>query len=351
MTSFSVVELLGIFSAFWMLVRTVSPVFAVRFFNYLIEKIRPCSVLFPSLDTISFEDQCYYAESIIKTINLSKNFSSLVVLCAHGSTTENNSYGTALHCGACSGHSGIGNAKVLAKILNEERVRNHLSKSKIFIPETTYFLAAEHNTTTDEVKLYPEGSYSAAIEEKINQLKKDLKEARKINSQRRSREMLVNKSQDKSLEYTTRKSADWAQVRPEWGLAKNASFFIAPWHITKKLDFEGRAFLHSYDYRQDLGGTILEQILTAPMIVAQWINAQYLFSTLDNGAYGSGSKITQNITGKVALMQGNASDLMNGLPFQSVYKNDTTSYHVPMRLITIVWAPWGGWIKLSAVIF
>jgi hypothetical protein len=39
------------------------------------------------------------------------------------------------------------------------------------------------------------------------------------------------------------------------------------------------------------------------MVVAQWINSQYLFSTLDNVAFGGGSKITKNITGKVGIMQ------------------------------------------------
>ncbi len=75
------------------------------------------------------------------------------------------------------------------------------------------------------------------------------------------------------------------------------------------------------------------------MLVVQWINTQYLFSTLDNVAYGSGSKITQNITGKIGVMQGNASDLMTGLPLQSVYSRDTEVYHDLQRLMTVVYAP------------
>lgn len=38
-------------------------------------------------------------------------------------------------------------------------------------------------------------------------------------------------------------------------------------------------------------------------------------------------------------MQGNASDLMTGLPLQSVYKTDKQAYHEPVRLMTIVYAP------------
>jgi uncharacterized protein YbcC (UPF0753/DUF2309 family) len=89
----------------------------------------------------------------------------------------------------------------------------------------------------------------------------------------------------------------------------------------------------------DTSGSLLETILTAPVIVAWWINMQYLFSTLDNVAYGSGSKITHNITGKIGILQGNASDLMYGLPLQSVCKNDDENYHEMQRLTVIVYAP------------
>jgi hypothetical protein len=75
------------------------------------------------------------------------------------------------------------------------------------------------------------------------------------------------------------------------------------------------------------------------MIVAQWINMQYLFSTVDNVAYGGGSKITKNIIGKIGIVQGNASDLMNGLPLQSLYNKDTENYHEPQRLMVVVLAP------------
>jgi uncharacterized protein YbcC (UPF0753/DUF2309 family) len=151
--------------------------------------------------------------------------------------------------------------------------------------------------------------------------------------------MGLDADESSSAKYTKLRSIDWAQVRPEWGLARNASFIVAPREISKKIDLDGRAFLHSYDYRQDPEGAILTVILTAPMVVAQWINSQYLFSTLDNVTYGAGSKVTKNITGKIGVMQGNASDLMTGLPLQSVNKTDKEAYHEPVRLMTIVYAP------------
>ena len=109
--------------------------------------------------------------------------------------------------------------------------------------------------------------------------------------------------------------------------------------MTEKISLEGRCFLHSYNWKEDEEEKTLEAILTAPLIVAQWINTQYFFSTLDNSIYGSGSKITDNIVGKMGVMQGNGSDLMHGLPLQSVYASDNQPYHDLQRLQIVCLAP------------
>jgi len=224
-------------------------------------------------------------------------------------------------------------------MVTTEKVRDYLEEKGIIIPKSTLFLAAKHDTTTDEFEIYDCDSKDIDTDNKIQKLKEDLKKAGKTNSHQRSKNMGFHGNESKSAQHTKTRSMDWAQVRPEWGLARNASFIVGPREISKNLDLDGRAFLHSYDYRGDSDGAILTLILTAPMIVAQWINSQYLFSTLDNVAYGAGSKITKNITGKMGIMQGNASDLMNGLPLQSVFKTDQTPYHEPVRLMTIIFAP------------
>ena len=93
--------------------------------------------------------------------------------------------------------------------------------------------------------------------------------------------------------HVRQRSVDWSQVRPEWGLSSNTSFLIARRELSKGLDLGGRVFLHSYDYREDPTNRLLEVLLTAPQVVAQWINMEHYFSAVDNEVYGSGSKIYQ----------------------------------------------------------
>jgi hypothetical protein len=333
-TPFMLVETLGIANGAWMGLRSFAPVFADSLKARLTKAIRPNVPLAPVLDEISFRERCSYAENALRTMGLTSHFSPLVVLCGHGSRTQNNAYATMLDCGACGGRNGAGNASILATILNDPNVRKALSLERIAIPEETRFIAAEHNTTTDAVTLLGDSGDSG-----LATLKADLERARQSNNQWRCMEMGIVAGSADCIAETTQRSVDWAQVRPEWGLARNAAFIVAPRGLTRGVDLDGRCFLHSYDYAQDPKGASLEVILTAPMVVAQWINSQYLFSTLDNVAYGGGSKITKNITGKIGVMQGNASDLMTGLPLQSVFVDDERPYHEPQRLMTLVYAP------------
>ena len=122
---------------------------------------------------------------------------------------------------------------------------------------------------------------------------------------------------------------------PELGLAGNMAFVVGPRELTRGMDLAGRAFLHSYEPDHDADGSILAGILTAPVVVAQWINAQYHFSTTDPEVFGSGSKVVHNVLGDVGVLSGPGGDLRRGLPLQSVRAGERL-LHEPVRLLTVV---------------
>jgi uncharacterized protein YbcC (UPF0753/DUF2309 family) len=333
-TSYALVETTGLWCGLWMAFRTVFPLSGIRFKKWVEKSVKP-PVATRVIHDISLGDQVRYAKTALTLIGMTKRFGQLVVFCGHKSQTENNPFGSALDCGACGGNPGGPNGTLLASILNTSEVRDQLSKEGIFIPEGTRFLGGEHNTTTDEVRLDPCENHFALYQK----LKKDLAQAGEENCRGRSKAFGITDSDGEGKTYFLKGSANWSEVRPEWGLARNGAFIAAPRSLTQNIDLEGRCFLHSYDWKEDDSGSSLETILTAPLIVAEWINTQYLFSTLNNRIYGCGSKVTHNIIGKFGVMQGNASDLMQGLPLQSVYRNDQEPYHEMIRLQVIVYAP------------
>ena len=261
-----------------------------------------------------------------------KSFAPLVVFTGHGSHSANNPFGSSLDCGACAASPGRHNARMLASLANLPEVRNSLCKEfGIEIPETTFFMGAEHNTTTDDIVLF-----DAEVPEShchITQLlKADLSEI----SQSAITERLGNKN---GAKMALNKSENWAETRPEWGLAGNAGFIIAPRSVTRNMDLGSRCFLHSYDWQMDKQGLSLEMIMQGPMVVTQWINNHYYFSTVDNDRFGGGSKITHNVTGRFGVVQGNGGDLKTGLPLQSVNSSDHSIFHQPLRLSVIVQSP------------
>lgn len=286
---------------------------------------------------IPLKQQIFYAEAALSTMGLTSGFAPLVVLCGHAGETVNNPYARALDCGACGGQAGGPNARVLAQILNQPSVRSALAERGISIPETTCFIPAEHNTTTDAVHLLEIEAETSGHHDALAVLRSDLDRARVAAAIERCR-ALPGAAGD-PVAAVERRARDWAEVRPEWGLAGNAAIIVGPRAMSRGLDLAGRCFLHSYDWRVDPRGKGLELILTAPMVVAHWINAQYYFSTVDPDVFGAGTKTTQTVVGGFGVMQGNGSDLMTGLPRQSVLRPDGTPQHEALRLLTVVHAP------------
>lgn len=291
----------------------------------------PAPRLAPGLDLAA---RTQAAESILRAMSLTENFARLVLLAGHGASAVNNPHASALHCGACGGYSGEVNARLLAGLLNDGSVRQELVARGITIPVDTMFVGALHDTTTDMVTLYDQDRLFAAHAAVLSQAKEWLRSAgiiarteRVLRLPRASREGQV-----------AGRSRDWAETRPEWGLAGCKAFIAAPRARTQSLSLDGRAFLHDYDWAHDKGFKVLELIMTAPVVVASWISLQYYGSTVSPETFGGGNKLLHNVTGGLGVVEGNGGVLRAGLPWQSVHDGERFM-HEPVRLSVCIEAP------------
>jgi len=339
-SAFGYVEGSGVFYGLSLLSRTLIPEYLynpkrknrLSYENNSTPKISQTKVEESFSDDISLKEKTSIVKSAFDLMGW-RNFSPIVLFVGHGSHSVNNPFSSSLDCGACAASPGRHNARMLAKLANLPEVRNALKYNHdLIIPEDTQFIGAEHNTATDEIVLF-DSEIPDTHKKQLDQLKINLQKAQQTATQER---LYKDK---KSIVEAYKKTNNWSETRPEWGLAKNAGFIIGPRSITKNINLNGQSFLHSYNWEHDPEGEALEKIMQGPMVVTQWINNHYYFSTVDNEKFGGGSKITHNITGKFGVVQGNGGDLKAGLPLQSVNETDDKMYHSPLRLSVLIQAP------------
>ncbi|QDT92289.1 DUF2309 domain-containing protein [Gimesia algae] len=284
----------------------------------------------------SVDEMANIVEGGLRALGLGKPelFSPLVIICGHGSASLNNPHKAAYDCGACGGGRGGPNARAFAQMANDPRVRRILSERSLVIPDHTVFAGCFHNTCDDNITWYDLDRLPISQRKLFEKAEKDLNEARAHSAHERCRrfesaELLLSVSD--ALRHVEGRAEDLSQSRPECGHATNSLCFVGRREWSRGMFLDRRAFLTSYDPTQDdADSSILERLLQAVIPVCAGINLEYYFSFVDSAGYGCGTKLAHNITSLLGVMDGAASDLRPGLPWQMV------EIHEPVRLLFVI---------------
>ena len=282
----------------------------------------------------SVEEMVNIGERLLRDVGLIGGFARLVVILGHGSNSLNNPHKSAYECGACGGNNGGPNARALAQILNDPRIRKVLVERGLQIPETTVFVGGFHNTCNDVVTLLDVDFVPTSHWDELAAAQQLIEETCDRNAHERCRRFQsasLALSYPAARRHVEERSEDLSQARPECGHASNAICLVGRRSRTQGLFLDRRAFLVSYDPLQDdEQGTILARILGAVFPVCSGINLEYYFSYVDSTGWGCGTKLPHNVTALLGVMDGAASDLRTGLPWQMV------EIHEPLRLLFVI---------------
>lgn len=281
------------------------------------------------------EEMADRVAGLLKTIGLTQNFSRLVFLIGHGSTTNNNPFASAYECGACGGRRGDRNGRIFAQMANRPEVRALVAQRGVTIPDDTVFVGGCHDTCADTLDLFDIEAFPKSHLEDLKRARSYFNAALAANAHERCRRFdnARHLGVPEAHQHVIQRSFNMREPRPEYGHGSNAACIIGHRQLTRGLFLDRRSFLVSYDWRQDATGKILEAILGAVMPVCSGINLEYYFSRIDNRRYGAGTKLPHNVVSMMGVMDGLISDLRTGLPWQTV------EIHEPMRLMTVIEAP------------
>lgn len=337
-----IAQTLGFWSAFKLFLNIFKPAFGpatATSFNHM-DKVSSLTVEhkhhhFEDGLQVGFtvEEMATRVENLLKSIGMVHDFSTLVYVVGHGSSSVNNPFYAAYDCGACSGRPGSVNARVLCAMANHQQVRQLLLQRGISIPEETQFIGALHDTTRDEIAFYDEEELTPFNKKLHHRNEKIFEETLHLNAKERSRRfdsIDTRLPAEKIHDKVKLRSVSLFETRPELNHATNALCVVGQRALTRNVFLDRRSFMNSFNYKVDPEGKYLLNILQAAAPVCGGINLEYYFSRVDNQKLGAGTKLPHNVMGLFGVANGIDGDLRPGLPSQMI------EIHDPVRLMIIV---------------
>ena len=272
----------------------------------------------------TLEEQVLTVETALRMMGLVRNFARLVLFCAHGSTTENNPFESALDCGACGGNEGKPNARAFGR-------HGQSATGARAAGETRHRYSLRHALPLPGRSTPRPTRCSSSISKTPPTHRKDV--ARLYDDLRGSRAT----HQSGALYHASRRrcgaglnealgacggsQCGLARVRPEWGLRHD--LIIGRRELTKGLESRRACLLQSLRLSGGSDRPVAGSApSTAPQVVAQWINMEHYFRPSTTRSMEAGQDLSQRR--RTHRHHGRSlSDLRLGLAWQTVMNDES----------------------------
>lgn len=280
--------------------------------------------------------------SILRGMSLTQRFAPLILLVGHREAAHPRA-DSGFECGACCGQLRANNVRILAELLNRSDVRRVLAAEEgVDIPATTRFLAAVHDSGSGEMRLLDPPEIHKTVARRaqtLDQVRAWLHSASACARKEWSPLLSLLGLTDSQLMQTLQSQhRDGSELGHGRELAGNG-IVIAPRLRTRALNLSGRVFLHEYRADLDPDGTVLEAIMTAPLMLAHWIN-MYSFAPAVNGPrLGNGAYVQHPVAAPILTApEWDNESLLDAV--RSFVRNDSEPWRrTPLRLAAWIEAP------------